>query len=154
MTAAGALGAGNAAAVVVDVSFAVPWVVREAHSIAAIDRRRAWVRNGVTRIAPALFAPAPATALLKAAGRGAISATAVPRSLAALLRVVTIVPDDEALAARAVAIAQQLGVTKAYDSLYCALAEREGSDFWTGDRRYAITARGAFPFVHWVGEPL
>ena len=127
-------------------------MVQEPYSAAARALRHDWVRRRVQRIAPALFASETVTALLRAAGRGAISAAAVPRSLSVLLRAVTVTADDELLASRALSIAQQLGLTKARDALYCALAEREGCEYWTGDRRFVVTAQQTFPFVHWVGE--
>lgn len=137
--------------VVVDPSLAVAWVVQEVHSAAARALLLTWERTRVRRIAPALFASETATALLRCARRGAINAGTASQYLAAVLSAVSLVPDDGALAARALEIAQTLNLGKAYDSLYAALAEREGCDFWTGDERFFNAARPRFPYVQWVG---
>jgi predicted nucleic acid-binding protein len=48
---------------------------------------------------------------------------------------VEVLHSDEALCKRALAWAERLAQSKAYDSFYLALAERMGGDLWTGDRR-------------------
>lgn len=43
--------------------------------------------------------------------------------------------------------------TKTYDGHYLALAEREGLDLWTADRRLANSAREVdAAWAHWIGE--
>lgn len=140
------------AAVVVDPSLAVAWVVEEVYSAPARARLLDWEQRGVRRLAPALFASEGASALLKHTRRGTIDATAAPRFLAGLLASITLSPQDGALAGRALVIAQQLGLGKAYDSLYAALAEREGCELWTGDQRFYNAAHRAFAWIHFVAE--
>jgi predicted nucleic acid-binding protein len=54
---------------------------------------------------------------------------------------------------RALRWADRLGYSKAYDAHYLALAEQEGIDLWTVDRRLANGSQQAGAhWVHWIGE--
>ena len=54
---------------------------------------------------------------------------------------------------RALPWAQQLGHSKTYDARCLALAEREGVEPWTADRRLANSAQEVdAPRAHWIGE--
>jgi predicted nucleic acid-binding protein len=66
-------------------------------------------------------------------------------------RVVRLVPFDHALTERAIDIAASTRQKAAYDAHYLALAEREGTDFWTADRPFFAATHGQFPQVRWVG---
>lgn len=48
---------------------------------------------------------------------------------------VEVIPSDFDLCRRALAWAERLGQSKAYDSFYLALAEQLGAELWTGDVR-------------------
>jgi predicted nucleic acid-binding protein len=39
-----------------------------------------------------------------------------------------------------------------YDSLYLAVAEHFGVEFWTGDRKLYNAVRDRLPFVRWIGD--
>jgi predicted nucleic acid-binding protein len=65
---------------------------------------------------------------------------------------VVVQSEDERLADRALVIADELTLRNAYDSLYAALAESHGCEYWTGDERFWNAAHGRFPWVRWVGE--
>lgn len=138
--------------VVVDASLAVPWVVVERFSAEARGALQDWDDRGVTRLVPSLFASELNAALLKQIRQGAMTLDDARRAFRDLLAAVTVMPDDAALAPRALEIADGLSLWKAYDSLYLALAEREGCELWTGDERFYNLVRGAYPWVHWVGE--
>lgn len=138
--------------VVADASLAAKWVFTESFSDEARRLLRRWRRGGVERLVPALFTLELGSALLSGVRRGDITQQAVPRLHAQVLRAVDIVPDDHVLAGRAIEITQVLGLWKPYDSLYAALAEREGCDLWTGDERFFNAAKGQFAWVRWVGN--
>jgi predicted nucleic acid-binding protein len=54
---------------------------------------------------------------------------------------------------RAPGWAERLGQSKTYDVYYLALAEQEGAELWTADRRLANGAQQAgAAWVHWIGE--
>ena len=139
-------------AVVVDPSLSVAWVVEEDQTEMALHCLRDWQARHAQCIAPSLFATECAPALLKCVRRGLFSTASGNLALLELLAVVRVTPLDAQLAPRAYAIAGHLQLSKAYDSLYAALAEREGCDYWTGDRRFYQTARQHFDWIHWAGE--
>jgi hypothetical protein len=63
-----------------------------------------------------------------------------------------LVPDDGMLALRALAVAQQLTLGKAYDCLYAALAESRTCEFWTADERCCGAAHTTLPWVRRLGQ--
>jgi predicted nucleic acid-binding protein len=62
-------------------------------------------------------------------------------------------PLDAPLSRSALAWAERLGQSRAYDGFYLALAEGLGAEVWTADRRLANGAQkvGA-AWVHWIGD--
>ena len=111
-----------------------------------------WEAEETRRITPAIFAGEVASALLRSVRYAGLPRTDAQGILMALLRAVAIAADDALLAPRAFAIADAIGGTKVYDSLYAALAEREGCDLWTADERFFNAAAPHFPWVRWVGQ--
>lgn len=59
---------------------------------------------------------------------------------------------DLELIQRAFHLADELGQSTIYDTLYLAVAEREHCDLWTADARFAATASARFPFVRLLGS--
>ena len=60
---------------------------------------------------------------------------------------------------RARALAIQLGLNRAYDATYLALALEEGATFWTADERFYNIASPSFAAVKWLenwqdGDPI
>lgn len=104
------------------------------------------------RLAPALFWSEVNAALLKRRRQGQITPEIARGALTLLLATVSVRPFDALMADRALEIADGLALWKAYDSLYVALAEREGCELWTGDERFYNAAHAAFPWVRWLGE--
>jgi len=137
--------------VVVDTSLAISWVLTEAQSPLALALLRSWQQADVRILVPALFASEISSALLKRRRQGLITASQAQAGIATLLGNVTVRPIDTAIAGRALEIADGLGMWKAYDSLYLALAEREGCPYWTADERFFNVAAGQFPAVRWLG---
>jgi predicted nucleic acid-binding protein len=139
--------------VVVDTSLAVPWVLPEVTTPGAVALLARWQRDAVERLAPTLFVSEVNGAHIRRRRRNEITAGDAALASTELLRAVRLSPDDARLAPRALTIADQLGASP-YDALYAALAEREGCELWTGDKRFFNAAHGRYPWVRWVGEPL
>jgi len=53
---------------------------------------------------------------------------------------------------RAWELARILNQPKAYDVNYLALAELEGCELWTEDKRFYNSAKASFTNVRWIGE--
>ncbi|MBI2761425.1 MAG: type II toxin-antitoxin system VapC family toxin [Chloroflexi bacterium] len=138
--------------VIVDTSFMIPIVLPEVHSLAARARSTGWDLDGARRIVPQLYAAEATSALRRHVHGGTMLQPAASLALNFLIASVVFWPDDHYLASRAQEIAGIIGAGRAYDSLYAALAEREGFELWTGDERFYNATRSHFPFVHWVGE--
>jgi predicted nucleic acid-binding protein len=141
-------------AVVVDASLATKWVLNEPYT--AEDRALSitWERRSVQRIVPTLFLSEINTPLLRRRRDSVLTVDDAERARRALLAAIIVRAEDESLAARALNIADELALRNAYDSLYAALAEREGCEYWTGDERFWNVSRGTFPWIRWVGETL
>lgn len=137
--------------VVADASLAVKWVLVEPLHAEARAVLVEWGTRRVLRLAPALFASEVIAILLKQRRRGVLTASEAQEAHDLLLAGVRIRPHDAALASRALEIADGLGMWKAYDSLYLALAEREGCEHWTADEKFVNAAVGQFPAVRWLG---
>jgi len=68
-----------------------------------------------------------------------------------LLPIARVWPQE--LHTRAWEIAKALDQRKAYDAHYLALAEIEGCELWTADRRLYNAVGGRMPWLKLVGEP-
>ncbi len=126
---------GQGAALIVDASVALKWVVQEDGSDAALALRSRDLA------APALLRIETANALRTLAARQAITPN-VALELFALLQSapVTVVDHDDALENRALELAIELG-HPVYDCLYLALAERMERALVTADARLQKVVR-------------
>lgn len=138
--------------VVVDASAAVPWVITEQYTPWAVALQEDWERQGVTIHAPGLFASEVATVLLKNLRKGVLSGDKAAAALSTILDAVTLVPEDAALAGRALTVANSYQLWKCYDFSYVALAERLGCELWTADEALVNLTRARFPFVRHLSE--
>jgi predicted nucleic acid-binding protein len=137
--------------VVVDASIAVKWVVPEVHALEASILRQRWLDDDELLIAPPPFKPEVTNALFQKVRRSEIAQELARAALGIIVSTILIreTPD---LYDRGVSIACELGVTATYDSLYLTLAEAEGCEFWTADRRFVNSVGKRYPYVRWVGE--
>jgi predicted nucleic acid-binding protein len=138
--------------VVVDASLAVQWAVQEPFTAEALALRAGWRQRVEQVLAPPLFLSEVNSPLLKLRRAGLLTIQGAAAAFTAVLTGVTIIPDDLPLTRRAFAIADGLNLRSAHDSLYVALAEREGAELWTADERFYNLAHTAFPIIRWVGE--
>lgn len=118
------------------------------------SRWRDWREARRNLIAPALLRYEVVNALhrLQRSG-GATSAFVEAAWTAALALPIGFVADDE-LHRQALRLAGRFNLPAAYDAHYLALAEREGIEFFTADRRLANSVAGRLAWVRFVGvEP-
>jgi predicted nucleic acid-binding protein len=57
---------------------------------------------------------------------------------------------DPDIVKRARAIARRFHQPRIYDSLYAALAELRGCDFWTADKQFSDAVQAGLPFVKYL----
>jgi len=131
----------------VDASVAIKWVVKsETWRKKARRFLLESLQHGYTLIAPPLFAYETESVLQGRLQAQAMTVAAVDEALTRLatFRVQLVTHPD--MVTRARAIARQFDQPRIYDSLYAALAELRGCEFWTADKRFydAVTANLAF----------
>lgn len=140
--------------IVVDANIVAALALPVSYSPQAVARMAAWSEAEETLIAPMLFEYEIASVIRRWTFLGHIEPEQVTAMLTRLLnmRIITMGPTP-ALHEQALAFAEQIGQSKAYDGHYLALAAREKAAFWTADQRLATNAQGAgLAWVRWVGE--
>jgi predicted nucleic acid-binding protein len=140
------------ARVVVDCSVVVKWkILTEDHAAAAEALLGDWEQQGVDVLVPNHFPSEVLSAFLRAARRGRLTMDEAREAVRDLLALPFVLCEVTALADRAFTIAHQRQ-QRAYDCLYVALAEREGSELWTGDERLYNALHAQYPFVRWIAD--
>src|SRR5438046_1396511 len=123
------------ARLVVDCSVVVKWKIpTEDHAAAAEELLVDWEYQVVEVSVPNHFQSEVISAFLRAYRRDRITADEAREAIRDLLALPFVLCDVAAVADRAFVIAQQ-HQQRVYDCLYVALAERDGSELWTGDER-------------------
>lgn len=131
---------------VLDASVALKWVMPETDTPKAV-RLRAEFRQGIRAlIAPDVFPFEVGHALAKAERQRIIAQGAGERKLLSVLRAAPNLRPSLPLLHRAYQIASKarIGV---WDCLYVVLAEREGCDLITADKRLVNALQKDFPFI-------
>jgi predicted nucleic acid-binding protein len=139
---------------VVDANIVAALALPVPYSPQAAARMTAWSEAQETLIAPTLFEYEIVSVIRRWVSSGGIEPALVSELLQELLdtRIITLAPTPD-LHRQALAFAERIGQSKAYDGQYLALAARENAAFWTADRRLAAAAQQAgLTWVHWVGE--
>jgi predicted nucleic acid-binding protein len=120
-------------------------------SIRAEELTRQWIANGAEFVAPGLWAYEVVSLVFKAVARGRLPEQDGPQLLARLLRFpITLLGSPIYERAYTLAVTHRLPAP--YDAHYLAVAEAEGIEFWTGDKKLYDWVHGALPWVHWLGE--
>ena len=137
--------------VVVDASLALKWVVEEEDTEPAIALRAEWFEMGELLLAPSIFGAEVTNALHRKARRGEMDLGDAQRAAGYLVSAVA-PGEPPGLYGRALDLAAAFRLGAVYDGLYVALAELEGCEMWTADRRLVNAVQRDFPQVRWVGE--
>lgn len=137
--------------VVIDASVAVKWLVREAHSVEALELVASWATTGVTLVAPYLMPAEVANALHKRVVSEELSVAAASRQIELLVASGVELIETPSLHVRALAIASELNQQAAYDSHYLALAEELDCELWTADARFYRAAAPAVDRIRLLG---
>ena len=138
-------------AVVVDASLAIKWAVLENDSERALALLDLWQVRGEQLLAPPLFRPEVTNVLHQKTRRGVLDRSDAAEMSDALISLVA-VREPPGIYGRALALAGELNLSATHDALYLALAESEGCEMWTADRRFVRSVQARFDRVRWVGE--
>lgn len=139
---------------VIDANLVAAIVLPLLYSDQATRRITAWKQAGVEMLAPVLLEYEIAAVLRKAVVAQWFTTDVAIEAMANILALnVECLPPTPNLHEQALRWAHRLGHSKTYDAHYVALAEQEGAELWTADRRLANGARQlGVPWVHWIGE--
>ena len=139
---------------VIDANLIAALVLPLSYSDGATEKIIAWKRTGGELLAPTLLEYELTAVLRKAVVAGWLNTDLVIEAMDKILALdIQCVPPTADLHERALRWADRLGHSKAYDAQYMALAEQEGLELWTADRRLANGAQQAGAhWVHWIRE--
>lgn len=139
---------------VIDANLIAALVLPLPYSDQATQKIISWRRAGRELLAPVLLEYEVASILRKAVVAQWLTADLAIEAMNEVLTLsIQCLAPTGGLHERALRWADRLGHSKAYDAHYLALAEQEGSELWTADRRLANGAQQAGAhWVHWIGE--
>jgi predicted nucleic acid-binding protein len=137
---------------IIDCRVVVKWkITAEDHADAAEELLLDWQQQAVELYAPTLLQAEMMSAFLRAHKRGRVSPEEAKEAIRDLLALPFQLLEIASFATRAFEIAQQHN-QRSYDCLYVALAEREGIELWTGDRRLYTALHMHCGFVRWIAD--
>jgi predicted nucleic acid-binding protein len=139
---------------VIDANLVVALVLPLPYSDQATQKIVVWKQSGLALLAPILLEYEIAAVLRKAVVAQLLTTDLALEAMGKVLdlNIQRLAPTAH-LHERAFHWADRLGHAKAYDAHYLALAEQEGAELWTADRRLANGAQQAgVHWVHWIGE--
>jgi predicted nucleic acid-binding protein len=141
---------------VIDANLVAAMVLPLPYSDQATQRLTIWEQAGVELLAPLLLEYEVVAVLRRAVvGEWLTTDLAVQAIKEILALDIRCVAPTLTLHERALLWAERLGHGTSYDAHYLALAEQEGVELWTADRRLANGAqRAGAHWVHWVGEAI
>ena len=139
--------------VVVDASVALKWALHEEYTEEALALWDVWQESAERVIAPPLFRSEVTNVIHRRVRRAELDPNDASDILETLISLVASM-EPVGLHARALAVAIALNLSSTYDAMYLALAESQGCEVWTADRRFARAVESQFGQVRWIGELL
>ena len=139
---------------VIDANLIAALVLPLPYSDQATQKVITWKQAGLELLAPVLLEYEIAAVLRKAVVAQWLTTDLALEAIGMVLTLnIQCLAPTAHLHERALRWAERLGHSKAYDAHYLALAEQEGIELWTADRRLANGAQQAGAhWVHWIGE--
>jgi predicted nucleic acid-binding protein len=139
---------------VIDANLIAAIVLPLSYSDHATQQMTIWKQAGVELLAPVLLEYEIVAILHKAVVAQWLTTELAVEAIGRILALgIRCVAPTASLHEQALRWANRLGHARAYDAQYLALAEQEGIELWTADRRLVNGAQQAGAhWVHWVGE--
>ncbi|MEX0800679.1 MAG: type II toxin-antitoxin system VapC family toxin [Dehalococcoidia bacterium] len=135
-----------------DASFLLLSFLREEISEQADRLLGQWRAAGISLVAPPMVMMEVPSVLRQAVHRGRISVDRADAAFETFDALDLSVLEPPGLLRRAWEMGKDLNAPRLYDMFYVALADLEGCELWTADRRLANLAQPRFPHVRWLGE--
>ena len=139
-------------AVCLDASLVLAWLLPEQLSGAAFVLKERWDEEGAELVAPSLVQMEVPSSLRQAVYRGRITIDEGDEALKAFLEMDIRICQPEGLLGRAWELGKAVNAPRLYDLYYLALAEMEGCELWTADRRLVNLAGSHSAAAKWVGD--
>ena len=139
-------------AVCVDASLVLAWLLPEQLSGAAFSLKQLWDEEGAELIAPSLVQMEVPSSLRQAVYRGRITLDEGDEALKAFLEMDIRIRHPEGLLGRTWELGKAVNAPRLYALYYLALAEMEGCELWTADRRLVNLAGPRSAVARWIGD--
>ena len=140
---------------VIDASVAIKWVVKDEPFR---DEARKLLRDarlaGVTLCGPPLLVYEVESAIQHRLFRGRSTIAMADTSLTAFHNVGVRIFTHSDMVHRAREISRQFNQERIYDSIYAALAELRGCEFWTADKAFYDAVKSTLSFVRYLPDYL
>lgn len=138
---------------VIDASVAIKWVVKgEPFRNKARQLLRDARFKGIALVGPPLLEYEVESTLQRRLHYGRATIGAVDESLRAFYTVRVRIVTHPNMVRRARRIARRSKQERIYDSLYAALAELRGCEFWTADKVFYDAVKAVLPFVKYLSD--
>lgn len=138
--------------IVIDASVALKWQFKdELETRQAIQMLTDFIDGTIDLVSPTLFAYGIVNAIHIAVMRRRIPEKEGVDAMNDILSVGIQLTDFTGFEKSAFALAQTYE-RSIYDCAYLALAEKEGSPLYTGDRRFFNALKNRVPLIKWVGD--
>jgi len=138
---------------VVDASVAIKWVVKgEPFRNKARQLLRDAKSKGIALIGPPLLEYEVESVLQYRLQHKRVSKKTVDASLVAFYAVGVKMISQTDTVRRAREIARQFNQERVYDSIYAALAELRGCEFWTADKAFYDAVKSKLAFVKYLAD--
>ncbi len=137
----------------VDASLAIKWVIKgEAWRKRAMEFLRDSINSDFALIAPPLYEYETESVIQQRLHSGTLTVVEANTALAQLAVTGVQMVTHPIMIKRARELARQFDQPRIYDSLYAALAELRGCEFWTADRSFYNSVTPALSFVKYLAD--
>ncbi len=137
----------------IDASVAVKWVVKsEPWRKKARRFLRDSISAGINLVAPLMFEYETESVLQWLLYSGKLTVAETDEAIARLAAVGVQFVAHPNMRSHARTIARQFNQPRIYDSLYAAVAELRGCEFWTADKAFYDAVKTALPFVKYLPD--